>query len=123
MSGRARALLAAAALASAAPVVGCGGGRSSGAKYAGQAAAAPPVYLETVPARPYRERGLVQAYGTGTKASEAALLGSLRERGKSMGCDALANVNVEVGEMKAYAIGVCVEWADEGVTGSPGPEP
>lgn len=77
-----------------------------------QAAAQLPVYIETAPAKLYRELGLLQASGTGAKASEAAMLGSLRERGKSMGCDAVTDVAVDVGETKAHAIGVCVQWVD-----------
>jgi hypothetical protein len=105
-----RAWLVLAALVAAAAGCGHAEGQAASPNHAGQSAARPAVYVDSVPARAYRELGLVQAYGTGTKASRGAVLDSLRQQGKSMGCDALAKVNVEVGDMKAHAIGVCVEW-------------
>lgn len=76
------------------------------------------MYVEEAPAKPYRELGLVQASGTGDKASEGAMLGSLRERGKSLGCDALTEVSVDVGHRKAHAVGVCVQWVGEDEKGA-----
>jgi hypothetical protein len=78
-------------------------------------ATALPIYVEHAPSKAYRELGLLQAKGTGAQASQAAMLGSLRERGKTMGCDAVTDVTVDVGERKAHAIGVCVQWVDGGL--------
>jgi hypothetical protein len=57
--------------------------------------------------------GLVQAFGTGTKATRDEVLRSLRERGDRMGCDEVVRVAVDVGAKNAHAIGVCARRADD----------
>jgi hypothetical protein len=58
--------------------------------------------------------GLVQAFGTGTEATRADVLRSLREHGGRMGCDAVVRVAVHVGAKNAHAIGVCARRAPDG---------
>jgi hypothetical protein len=57
--------------------------------------------------------GLVQAFGTGTKATRGEVLRLLRERGDRMGCDEIVHVTVDVGAKNAHAIGVCARRAAE----------
>ncbi|HEU4410836.1 MAG TPA: hypothetical protein VFS43_36625 [Polyangiaceae bacterium] len=103
--------LAAAALALAS-VAGCRHARSREPEllYAPPAQGHAPLYVGAEPARAHRDLGLVQAFGFGNRSRRTDVLNSLRREAQRMGCDAVANVDVQTGGAQAHAIGVCIRW-------------
>ena len=70
------------------------------------------LFIDTVPATPFSEVGLVQVIGHGNKAEQETVLDAMRREGKQMGCDAIVRLRFNQGATMSHAIGVCVVWAD-----------
>jgi hypothetical protein len=63
-------------------------------------------------ARPFFELALLQAVGHGSDANLEDLLKALVDRARALGCDALADTQVDQGISAAHAFAVCVRYAD-----------
>lgn len=74
------------------------------------------------PARPYYEVALLQAIGHGSDADVEDVTRAIANRGARLGCDAVVRVHVELGNTRAHASGVCVNWARV-VVQAPAPAP
>jgi len=62
--------------------------------------------------RAFHDVALLQAIGQGHEATSERLAQVLAERGGSLGCDAVVDVQIDVGFSVAHAYGVCVRWID-----------
>jgi hypothetical protein len=78
----------------------------------GPTARDPDVYMlgQAVP-RAFYEIALLQVIGHGSDATLEDLIGALGQRGRQLGCDAVANVHFDQGYSMAHAYAVCVKYA------------
>lgn len=71
---------------------------------------------QAAPTRPYYDIAIVQAIGFGADANPEDVAHALTDQGKTLGCNAIVRVSIDVGYSRAQAAGVCVKYL------APGPE-
>jgi hypothetical protein len=70
------------------------------------------LFIESVPARPYAEMGLLQAIGYGTEAEVPHVMRAIERDAKRMGCDAVAMLRTQAGMGVLHGVGVCVVYLE-----------
>ena len=123
-----RLLTAAALLASAPLLAGCGHTETHAALLrAPQPATTGSVELYVVdqaaPTRPFYEIALVQAIGFGADANPEDVTKGLATKAAALGCDAVVRVYIDMGYTRAHAAGVCVKYTGPAVEGQVAPQP
>jgi hypothetical protein len=60
----------------------------------------------------YVDVAMLQATGYGNEANAQSVLAALAAKGASLGCDAVARVQISSGVTRTNAVGVCVRYLD-----------